>query len=94
MATVRDFDEFLANPMAGDAVIRNIEIIGEASRKIQLVAPEFIKQNLALAKTLAVAYNMRNAVIYGYIEVDYRIVYDTAKYSLSAFKEQIESFGK
>ncbi|NEN76160.1 DUF86 domain-containing protein [Pelistega sp. NLN82] len=90
MSTVEDFESFLANPMVGDAVIRNIEVIGEASNNIKVVHPEFIKQNPELAKTLLIAYNMRNAVIHGYIDVDYQIVYDTAKYSLAEFKKQIE----
>lgn len=29
-----NFDEFSANPMMSDAVIRNLEIIGEAIKKI------------------------------------------------------------
>ncbi len=32
---------FLENPMAQDAVIRNIEIIGEASHNIETRFPEF-----------------------------------------------------
>jgi uncharacterized protein with HEPN domain len=38
-----DMDEgrFLVSAMVQDAVLRNIEIIGEASNNIQRVAPEF-----------------------------------------------------
>lgn len=33
---------FLNNSMVQDAVIRNLEIIGEAANNIQRVAPEFV----------------------------------------------------
>lgn len=36
---------FLDNTMVQDAVIRNIEIIGEASNNIQRVDPEFAEQH-------------------------------------------------
>lgn len=38
-----DIDEvtFLKNRMIQDAVIRNFEIIGEASKNVERVAPEF-----------------------------------------------------
>jgi uncharacterized protein with HEPN domain len=91
MAGIDNLEDFLANSMLGDAVVRNIEIIGEASRNIQVVHPEFTKQHPEIANTLIDAYNMRNVVIHGYIEVDYAIVYGTAKYSLPEFKKQIES---
>jgi uncharacterized protein with HEPN domain len=42
-----DIDEvaFLNSELVQDAVIRNIEIIGEASSNIQRVAPEFATQH-------------------------------------------------
>jgi len=42
-----DMDElaFLNNELVQDAVLRNIEIIGEASNNIQRVAPEFAAQH-------------------------------------------------
>ena len=42
-----DMDEigFLNSELVQDAVIRNIEIIGEASNNIQRVAPEFAAQH-------------------------------------------------
>lgn len=37
---------FMANEMAQDAVVRNFEIIGEASRNIERIDPEFVAQYL------------------------------------------------
>jgi len=54
---------FLDNQMAQDAVIRNIEIIGEASNNIEKHYPDFADTNHELP--LAFAYQMRNAVAHG-----------------------------
>ena len=39
---LHDFDAFQENQQIQDAVVRNIEIIGEAVKKINSVAPGFI----------------------------------------------------
>lgn len=66
---------FLENQMAQDAVIRNFEIIGEASHNIETHYPEFAVAHLELP--LASAYQMRNAVAHGYFKVDLEIVWNT-----------------
>ena len=55
-----DMDEvaFLGSELVQDAVIRNIEIIGEASNNIQRVAPEFAAQHDEIP--WLVMYTMRN----------------------------------
>ena len=63
---------FLKNEMAQDAVIRNIEIIGEASHNIEQNCQEFATNHPELP--LAFAYQMRNAVAHGYFKVDLEIV--------------------
>jgi uncharacterized protein with HEPN domain len=40
-----DLEAFQMNPQVQDAVVRNIEIIGEAVNKITSTAPDFIKQH-------------------------------------------------
>lgn len=66
---------FLENQMAQDAVIRNFEIIGEASHNIEIHYPEFAVAHPELP--LASAYQMRNAVAHGYFKVDLEIVWNT-----------------
>jgi uncharacterized protein with HEPN domain len=58
---IEDIDEisFLQNEMAQDAVIRNLEIIGEASHNIEQHYLEFASNHPNLP--LAFAYQMRNA---------------------------------
>jgi len=45
---VPDLEAFQENRQVQDAVVRNIEIIGEAVSKIQSTAPDFIKQHAEL----------------------------------------------
>jgi uncharacterized protein with HEPN domain len=74
---VSDMDEmaFLSSKLVQDAVIRNIEIIGEASNNIQRVDPDFAAQNDAIP--WQVMYAMRNRVSHGYDKVDFEMVWKT-----------------
>ena len=78
---------FLDNQMAQDAVIRNFEIIGEASNNIERRYPEFAANNPALP--LASAYQMRNAVAHGYFKVDLEIVWKTIHHDLPGLYRQV-----
>ncbi len=87
---VEDIDEvmFLKNEMAQDAVIRNFEIIGEASHNIEQHHPEFAVEHPELP--LAFAYQMRNAVAHGYFKVDLEIVWKTIHSDLPGLHDQIK----
>ena len=67
-AYVADVDEvgFLSSKLIQDAVIRNLEVIGEASRNIEHVHPEFAAAHPELP--LALANDMRNALAHGYFK--------------------------
>ena len=66
-----DMDElaFLNNQLVQDAVIRNLEIIGEAGHNIETHYPVFAAAHPELP--LAFAYQMRNAISHGYFKVDF-----------------------
>ena len=74
---VSDMDEmaFLGNKLVQDAVVRNFEIIGEASHNIEKGYPEFAGAHPELP--FSSAYQMRNAVAHGYFKVDFEIVWKT-----------------
>jgi uncharacterized protein with HEPN domain len=57
-----DIDEigFLKSQLIQDAVIRNFEIIGEASKNIERLFPDFAAAHPELP--LMIAYEMRNAL--------------------------------
>lgn len=78
---------FLESQMVQDAVIRNFEIIGEASHNIEVNYPEFSVAHPELP--LAFAYQMRNAVAHGYFKVDLEIVWNTIHANLPALHAQV-----
>ena len=81
-------DEFLKSALIQDAVIRNLEIIGEASRSIEKRFPEFAEQHPEIP--LRNAYEMRNVLSHGYFKVDLAIVWRTIEGDLPDLKRQIE----
>ena len=85
----KDMDEasFLSNAMVQDAVIRNFEIIGEASRNIERVAPQFVENHPELP--LAYAYEMRNVLAHGYYKVDLALVWKTIERDLPMLQAQV-----
>ena len=86
---VADLDEatFLQNKLVQDAVIRNFEVIGEASHNIEKRFPEFVADHPELP--LATAYQMRNAIAHGYFEVDFEILWKTIHINLPGSHSKI-----
>jgi uncharacterized protein with HEPN domain len=82
-------DEFLQDEKTQDAIIRNFEIIGEASRNIERHHPDFAHKHSHVS--WGVAYEMRNVLAHGYFMVDMEIVWKTIKYDLPDMAEQIRS---
>ena len=84
-----DIDEvsFLTNRMIQDAVIRNFEVIGEASKNVERVAPEFVAAHPDLP--LAFAYDMRNLLAHGYYKVDVSVVWKTIERDLPHLQQQV-----
>jgi uncharacterized protein with HEPN domain len=83
------FDEFAGNQMMQDAVVRNIEIIGEACRSIERADPDFAARNPRFP--LRAAGDMRNVLAHAYFGVDVAVVWRTVQTSLPDLKEQVRS---
>ncbi len=81
-------DAFRQNRRDQDAVIRNIEIIGEAASRIQKHAPEFVVLHPQLP--WIEMRGMRNKMIHDYFDVDLRVVWNTIKEDLPRLKGQID----
>jgi uncharacterized protein with HEPN domain len=82
-------NEFLANSMAHDAVVRQIEIIGEAARNISDEFREKYRQ-LPWGKMTGI----RNKIIHEYFNINYAIVWDTVREDLPSLKKSIKKIIK
>lgn len=78
------FDQFMKDDQLIDAVIRNIEIIGEASNKI----PDNFKKDYQEID-FKPATNMRNRLIHGYDDINFDFIWTTIKEDLPKLKKQI-----
>ena len=87
---VSELDEmaFLGSKLVQDAVIRNFEVIGEASNNIEKRFPEFVAAHPELPLTSA--YQMRNAVAHGYFQVDFEILWKTIQRDLPSLHTKVE----
>lgn len=83
------FDEFVADRRRKDAVVRNFEIIGEATKKI----PDDLK-----ARNPAVAWKqvagLRDVIAHGYFRVDYEVLWGIVTQTVPGFKAAIVKIRK
>lgn len=82
-----DEASFLSNELIQDAVIRNIEIIGESSNNIMKCDPMFSESHPGIP--WRVIYTMRNRVSHGYFNVDLGIVWGALLNDLPALQQQV-----
>ncbi|MEX3965988.1 DUF86 domain-containing protein [Paraburkholderia sp. EG286B] len=80
-------ESFEATPMAVDAVVRNITIIGEAARNITRHDPDFAAAHPEIP--WEAMYGMRNQVMHGYFVVDIDIVWSTVQSYLPELEREL-----
>lgn len=73
----KEFKEFKQNYMAVDAVVRNFEIIGEASKNI----PEDIQKKYPEIPWEKM-YGLRNLISHEYFGIDYEMLWEIATVNL------------
>jgi len=78
------FTEFADNGMAVDAVIRNFEVIGEATKNV----PEEIKEKYPEVEWKEAA-GFRDVLIHDYFGIDLEAIWDTINKNLLSFKKHI-----
>ena len=78
---------FLQDEKTQDAVIRNFEVIGEASNNIKKYHPGFAIQHPEVP--LNFAYEMRNALAHGYFKIDFEVVWTTIHADLPGLRSQV-----
>lgn len=78
-------EDFLKNIPAQDAIIRRLEIIGEAVRNL----PADLKQSTPNIPWQDIA-DLRNKLIHEYFGVDAKLVWNVIQNDLPSLKEQIQ----
>lgn len=84
-----DKQTFEADDKTQDAVVRQMEIIGEAATNL---TRDLRSDNPQVEWQIATA--MRNRLIHGYFDVDTEIVWDTAQNNSPVLKTEIEKILK
>jgi len=79
-----DYKEFEKDLMRQDAVIRQLEIIGEAANKL---TSDFRKHNPNFP--ISGAVRMRNFLIHGYSNIDLKVVWQTIKKDIPLLKKAL-----
>lgn len=80
-------ESFFANQMVQDAVVRNIEIIGEAANNLIEVSPGFAARYSYIP--FAQIYGMRNRVSHGYFAVSTAMVWDSVQVDIPDLHQKI-----
>jgi uncharacterized protein with HEPN domain len=80
---------FSSSNLVQDAVIRNIEIMGEAARNIELHGQSI--KGLCGELPLRDIYLMRNRLAHGYFSADISIVWNTVQKDIPALKQQVQN---
>lgn len=81
----KTYEEFTGNQMLMDAVIRNLEIIGEATKNI----PDEVKQKHPQIEWRKIG-DLRNIIIHGYFRIDYDILWDIVQNKIPNLAIKIE----
>lgn len=83
------FTEFKVNELVQDAIIRNIEIIGEASKHVSLGTKQ--TYNNIPWKEIS---GMRDKLIHDYIGVDVKVIWKTVKEDIPLLEKLISEILK
>ena len=84
-----DKEKIINNPMIVDAVIRNFEIIGEASNRL---GKDFREKQNHIDWSRIISF--RNRLIHNYMEVDLDLVYDVLTIEINELIENIRTIQK
>lgn len=78
------YDDFMADDLKQDGIVRNLEIIGEAASAIRNRFPAFASGDHGLP--LRAAADMRNRLIHAYFDVRWPLVWSTVQSDLPAMR--------
>ena len=82
-------EDFLSERQLQDSVIRNVEILGEASRNLLNSVPDAVARFPGIPFTAI--YAMRNQLSHGYFAIDLDIVWKVIERDIPALRKELES---
>ncbi|MBM3289789.1 MAG: DUF86 domain-containing protein [Candidatus Hydrogenedentes bacterium] len=80
------YEAFLADKKSRDAIIRNIEIIGEAIKRL----PETVRQQAPHIEWRKIV-GMRDRIVHAYFGLDYPVVWDAVQIHVPALLDAVRS---
>jgi uncharacterized protein with HEPN domain len=80
-------EEFFSDTLKQDAVIRNIEIIGEATNNLLEADPGITERCPSIP--FAQIYGMRNRVAHGYFAVSLPMIWDSVEEDIPELREEM-----
>jgi len=82
-------EDFLADRMLQDAVIRNVEVLGEAARNLLRACPEAASKFPRIP--FAAIYAMRNQLSHGYFTIDPDLVWKVIERDVPELRRELET---
>ena len=79
--------DFLADSRTYDAVVRNLEIIGEAARQV----PADVREGLSIIPWSRIA-GMRNLLAHAYFGIDDSILWDVVRNHVPPLREAVKNY--
>lgn len=89
VADISDADEFVRRTIVHDAVVRNLEIIGEAARNVRKTDADFASRHADIPWAAMSA--MRNRITHGYFDINLSVVWQTVRSDLPGLREDISA---
>lgn len=83
----KTFDDLIEDDMMYYAVVKNIEMMGEAAN---MLTAEF--QNAHPETPWKMVKGMRNYIVHEYFQIDNNVVWDVVSNELNPLREQIEKY--
>jgi uncharacterized protein with HEPN domain len=81
--------EFLADRLLQDGVVRNIEVLGEASKRMLDTVPDAVARFPGIP--FAAIYGMRNQLSHGYFSIDLDLVWKVVERDVPELRRQLEA---
>jgi uncharacterized protein with HEPN domain len=85
----RSATDFLSDRLLQDGVVRNFEILGEASRNLLDAVPDASKKFPGIP--FAAIYGMRNQLSHGYFAIDLDVVWKVIERDIPSLRKELEA---